>query len=64
MRKEMDVIIKQGSRATYKGKKVKILEVLNQTAYIKYYGTNKEDAVDIRDLENITPKPRKYGYLG
>ncbi len=50
-------LIKKGSKATYKGKKVKIEEILLDRALICQKG-KKCQVVSVSKLKNITPKPR------
>ena len=52
------LLIKRNSIAKYHGKKVRILEVIGNKAYIFIPSKQKEIAVDVSKLKNIKPKPK------
>jgi len=63
------LLIKRNSRATYKGKRVKILEIVGNSAEIRTIEKQRQSSgklfhetfiVDVDDLENIKPKPKEF----
>ena len=63
------LLIKEKSRAKYKGKRVKILEVVLNKAQIRTIEKQKQPSgklayeefvVDIDELEDIRPKPKEF----
>ena len=65
----MGLLIKRNSRATYKGKRVKILEIVGNSAEIRTIKKQRQQSgrffhetfiVDVNELENIRPKPKEF----
>lgn len=63
------LLIKRNSRATYKGKRVKILEIVGNSAEIRTIEKHRQTSgrlfhetfiVDVDELENIRPKPKEF----
>lgn len=52
------IIIRNKSTARYNGEKVRLLEVIGDTAYIFIPSIQEEGSVKFNKLKNIRPKPK------